>query len=158
MKFNIRELVILILTIVLSHSAGIIGLIFTVSNIDSWYNYLNKPFFTPPNWLFGPAWLILYTLMGISLFLVLKKVDFKIDKLSVMFLIHLVFNALWSIVFFGFQQLFLGFLIIVIVDIFIFAMMIMFWKRSKLASFLLVPYFCWVTFASALNFGVMVLN
>jgi len=103
-------------SIALCQSAGLIGSFFTVSSVSSWYNLLNQPAFRPPNWLFGPVWTTLYTLMGISFYLIWIKLKdkkyskkAKVIKLSLMiFLIHLFFNATWSIVFFGLHNIFLA--------------------------------------------------
>lgn len=143
----------LILLIILCQSAGIIGSFFTVSSVKNWYVYLNKPSFSPPNWLFAPAWFTLYTLMGIALYLVWK------NKPAVrLFLIHLFFNAIWSIIFFGLQNPLVALLDIILLWSMIIMMIVKFWKINKVASYLLIPYFFWVSFATLLNFSVWRLN
>ncbi|MGB6839296.1 MAG: TspO/MBR family protein, partial [Microgenomates group bacterium] len=92
----------LIASIIICQLAGIIGAIFTTPSISDWYAGLNKPFFNPPNWLFGPAWTLLYLLMGISLYLVWKqKGGIEIRTALIFFTIQLGLNTLWSIIFFG---------------------------------------------------------
>jgi tryptophan-rich sensory protein len=143
----------LIGSIVLCEGAGIVGSIFTVNSIQNWYVFLNKPSFSPPNYLFGPAWTLLYLLMGISLYLVRK------NKFAVkLFLVHLFVNAIWSIIFFGMRNIGLALVDILIMWFMIIVVMIMFYTVKKQASYLLLPYLMWVTFATVLNYAVWVLN
>jgi len=126
----------------------------------SWYNTLNKPFFTPPSWLFGPAWTVLYILMGVSAYLVWKK-GFKkkqIKEALKIFAIQLVLNLSWSPIFFGAKQIFLALIVIIIMWIIIFKTIKVFAKIDKTASYLLYPYILWVSFATILNFSVWLLN
>jgi tryptophan-rich sensory protein len=149
----------LIICIVICQLAGIIGSLFTISSITSWYAKLYKPTFTPPDWLFGPVWLTLYTLMGISLYLVWnEKSKGKIKIPLAMFSIQLVLNTVWSIMFFGFQLIFYGLVEIIIMWIFIALTMFSFYRVSRKASLILVPYIAWVTIATLLNYFVWVLN
>jgi benzodiazapine receptor len=134
----------LTISLILPQLAGIIGSVFTVSAIPSWYNNLAKPALSPPSWIFGPVWVALYILMGISVYLVWNVRP----KATWLFWIHLFFNAIWSPIFFGLKNPALAFLDIIIIWLFIIVLMIKFWKINKWASFLLVPYFLWVTFAS----------
>jgi len=150
----------LIASILLCQLAGIIGSLATFSSITGWYLALNKPFFTPPNWVFGPVWITLYTLMGIALYLVwmqgLKKK--KVKQALQIFGLQLILNSLWSIVFFGMHGLAAGLFVIVILWLAILWTIIRFWKIDKRAGWLLVPYILWVTIATALNAGVWLLN
>jgi tryptophan-rich sensory protein len=147
----------LIICILICQLAGIIGSLFTISSITSWYANLNKPFFTPPDWLFGPVWLILYTLMGISLYLIWnEKSKGKIKIPLFIFFIQLVLNALWPIMFFGFQLIFYGLIEIIIMWTFIALTMFSFYRISRKAALILVPYIAWVTIATLLNYFVWV--
>jgi len=149
----------LIICILICQLAGVIGLLFTISSITSWYVNLNKPFFTPPDWLFGPVWLTIYTLMGISLYLVWnEKSKSKIKIPLTLFFIQLVLNALWSVMFFGFQLIFYGLIEIIIMWIFIALTMFSFYRISRKAALILTPYIAWVTIATLLNYFVWVLN
>ncbi len=150
----------LIISLALPQLAGIIGSFFTVSAIPSWYATLQKPSFSPPNWIFGPAWVMLYILMGISVYLVWQKIkENKTVKGSLwLFWIHLFFNATWSIIFFGLQNPGLALINIVIIWLLIIALIIKFWKISKWATYLLIPYLLWVSFASVLNYFIWYLN
>lgn len=143
----------LILSIVICEGAGLIGAFFTISAIPGWYKTLNKPVFSPPNFLFGPVWTTLYVLMGISFYLVWIK-----RKPSVLFLIHLFFNASWSILFFGMHNIFLAFIDILIIWLFIIILILKFFKIDKRASWLLFPYLLWVSFATILNYSIWILN
>jgi len=149
----------LLIFIVIAQSAGIIGSFFTAPNIETWYASLEKPSFTPPDWLFAPAWITLYTLMGIASFLVWQKRQFPRARSALFFYLgQLLFNALWSIVFFGMQSPFLGFLIIIILWLLIIVTALKFWKAEKIAGLLFIPYILWVSFAAVLNFAIWQLN
>ena len=140
--------------VLLCQAAGTIGSIFTFSAIPNWYAYLNKPFFNPPNWIFGPVWTTLYTLMGISVYLVWKKRK----GIPFWFWVQLVLNALWSILFFGLQNPILAFVGVIFLWLSIFLTITSFYRIHKTAAYLLVPYLLWVTFASLLNASIALLN
>ncbi len=147
-------------SLVLCFLAGAIGSVFTYASIPTWYASLNKPFFTPPNWLFGPAWTTLYILMGLSLYLVWKKgFKGKAEKQALyLFAAQLILNALWSFLFFGLQSPLYGFAGIVPLWLFILFTIWRFRKIDRNAALLLLPYIAWVSFAAALNFAVWMLN
>jgi len=148
----------LIFSLLLPQLAGAIGAIFTIKAIPTWYAFLNKPSFSPPNWLFGPTWLTLYLLMGIAVYLNWIKKN-KQAKFNVrLFFIHLFFNFIWTPVFFGLHNLFLALIIIIVIWIMIILMIKNFWKVNKISSLLLIPYLIWVTFASLLNYFIWRLN
>ena len=155
-----NKIIKVILSIFVCQLAGIIGSVFTFSAIPEWYLFLNKPFFSPPNWLFAPAWIILYTLMGISLYLALEKglLEQKNKMPLYFFSAQLVLNALWSILFFGLRNPLLGLIEIIVLWIFIALTIKEFYSIDKRASYLLIPYILWVSFASALNFAIFLLN
>lgn len=148
------------LSIILCQFAGIIGSIFTVSSIPNWYAYLNKASFNPPNWVFGPVWLTLYTLMGIAVFLVWekRKTNKKASFALKIFVVQLVINSLWSIIFFGWHQVLLALITILAMWILILFTIIKFWPISRTAGILLVPYLLWVSIATSLNYFVFILN
>ncbi|MCL5090423.1 MAG: tryptophan-rich sensory protein [Patescibacteria group bacterium] len=133
---------------------------FTLSSIPTWYQTLTKPSFSPPNWVFGPAWTILYFLMGVAAYLVwIKGLEKKAVKTALSFFIaQLVFNFFWSILFFGLHSPMLGLIDISILWILILITIIKFYKISKTASYLLIPYLFWVTFATILNLSIFLLN
>ena len=152
---KLKSLGRLLLSIAISQSAGLIGTLFTFSAIPTWYAYLNKPSFAPPNWVFGPVWTTLYTLIGISFFLIWQNKKRPSTKL---FFFHLFLNAIWSPIFFGLKNLGLAFVVILVMDITLIMVIKYFYKFSKLASYLLVPYLLWISFASLLNFSIWQLN
>lgn len=153
-----KDLTKLILSVGICLGAGALGSLFTVSAIPAWYATLNKPVFSPPNWVFGPAWTILYILMGISLYLVwTSKGKLKQNALN-LFFVQLGLNALWSIIFFGLKNPALAFVNIVALWVAIFLTIRSFNKVNKLAGNLLIPYLLWVTFASILNLSIIILN
>lgn len=150
----------LIIAIIICQSAGIIGSLFTTPSISTWYDAIQKPTFTPPNWVFGPVWITLFTLMGISLYLVWEKgLRSKNVKSSLfIFFLQLVLNSLWSILFFGLQSPFYAFVEIIILWATIAVTIIKFYKISRKAGLILVPYIMWVSVALMLNYYVWVLN
>lgn len=155
-----KDLPKLIASIVICEIVGIVSALFTISAIPTWYTKLVKPSFSPPNWLFGPVWTILYLMMGIAFYLIWirgwkKK---KIRTAGMFFLIQLAFNFLWSISFFGLRSPELGFINIVLLWLFIVVTMIRFYPLSKPSFYLLIPYLLWVSFAAVLNGAIVVLN
>lgn len=146
--------------IIFCELVGIVGSYFTISSIPNWYATLNKPFFNPPNFLFGPVWTLLYALMGISAYLIwekgIKKKDIK-EALK-LFTIQLFLNGIWTPIFFGAKELFVALIVILIMWVFILKTILKFRKINKIASYLLIPYLLWVSFASLLNFSIWYLN
>jgi tryptophan-rich sensory protein len=139
---------------------GAIAGYFTSKEIRNWYFQLNKPWWNPPNWLFGPVWTTLYILMGIALFLVWKKepTDYSKRQAVNLFWIQLLLNFLWSFIFFRYHQP--GWALVEIVAMWAAIMMtiLTFSKINKLAAWLLVPYISWVSFATILNYTIWQLN
>jgi len=156
-KVNVSRLLVSIIICLL---AGVIGSVFTSSSLESWYFLLEKPAFNPPSWVFFPVWTTLYALMGISLYLVWEKgLQQKEVKVGVfLFGLQLGLNILWSFLFFGLQSPYLAFLEILLLWLAILLTAIQFWKVSKVASYLLMPYLLWVSFAALLNYRIWVLN
>jgi translocator protein len=156
-KIKVAEL---IFSIFICFFAGAVGSIFTFPSIPTWYASLNKPFFNPPNWIFGPVWTVLYIMMGVALYLFWQKKARKNEKQPgyVFFAVQLVFNALWSIIFFGWHLPLMAFMVIVVLWLAILLTIVNFLKLSHVAGYLLLPYLLWVSFASLLNFSVMILN
>lgn len=149
----------LIVSLALPQIAGIIGSLFTVKSIPTWYAALNKPSFNPPNWIFGPVWITLYVMMGISFYIIWIKKDVPNSGfLFSIFILQLILNALWSIIFFGLKSPGFAFLEIIFLWLAILMCIIFFYKVSKTSSLLLLPYFMWVSFASVLNYSIWRLN
>ncbi len=146
--------------ILICQLAGFIGSIFTVNSIPNWYAGLNKPVLNPPNWIFAPVWLTLYVLMGISLFLIVKNgLGSNINRNAFyLFIVQLFFNAIWSIIFFGLQQLFVSVMVIFVLWLLILSCILSFRKISAASSYLMIPYLLWVSFAAYLNVSFLLLN
>ena len=150
----------LILTIGSSLSAGLLGTLFTASAIPTWYAGLEKPFFNPPSWLFGPVWTTLYILMGISAYLIWKNgLGLKnVREALLVFCIQLGLNALWSPIFFGLKLPGIAFVEIIALWAMVTAFMILSHRISKIAGWILAPYAIWVSFALILNYAIWYLN
>lgn len=150
----------LIISVVGCESAGILGSVFTISSIPSWYVPLNKPFFAPPNWIFGPVWTILYLLMGVSFYLIWKQglEKKKIAAASKYFLLQLALNSIWSPIFFGLKSPLFALVVILMMWLSIVLTMKKFYTISKQAFYLLLPYLLWVSFATLLNAAIVILN
>ncbi|MCR4313680.1 MAG: tryptophan-rich sensory protein [Candidatus Uhrbacteria bacterium] len=149
----------LILSIALAQAAGLIGSFFTVSSVGTWYATLTLPSFAPPSWVFGPAWITLYTLMGIAAYLVWRERRQKIARTALaVYGVHLVFNALWSVIFFGLRNPGLAFVEIILLLILIVFTTILFWRIDRRAGWLMMPYILWTSFAAYLNFSIWILN
>lgn len=149
----------LLASIIICQSAGIIGSFFTAGSIETWYLTLNRPFFTPPNWVFAPVWITLYTLMGISLYIIWEKgIKDENKKALTIFFAQLVLNGFWSIAFFGFESPLFGLIIILPMAVLIAVNILEFYKLNKTSACLLIPYLAWVSIATALNAGIWILN
>lgn len=147
----------LIASIALCQGAGVVGSFFTVSSIPTWYATLAKPSFSPPGWVFGPVWILLYFMMGLSFYLILTKKTQNGAAIE-LFLIQLTLNTLWSIIFFGLKNPYWAFLEILFLWTAILLTIIYFYKISKFTAYLLIPYLLWVSFAVYLNFTIWRLN
>lgn len=132
----------------------------TQSSVGDWYITLNKPSFNPPNWIFAPVWTVLYIMMGVAAGIVWIKGFYHIWVKTALyhFGFQLMFNALWSIVFFGFKQPFWALLVILTLLVLIVLTIKWFKVVSKTAAYLLIPYLLWVCFATVLNFKIWQLN
>jgi tryptophan-rich sensory protein len=150
----------LVVSIVACLAAGAIGSVFTRSAIPTWYATLEKPAFNPPNWLFAPVWTLLYIMMGIAAFLVWRKglENRQVRIALIVFLIQLVLNALWSVVFFGLESPLYGLIVISALWVAILFTVLKFFRISSVASVLMWPYLLWVTFAAVLNVSIWLLN
>ncbi len=144
------------IALLLPQAAGALAGLVTVRSVSEWYQHLNKPAFTPPAGVFGPVWGVLYLMMGMASFLV--WMGEKGTSLFRFYLIHLFFNFFWSILFFGLRSPFLAFLDIIVLWLMVGGMVFLFWKSSRWASVLLVPYWCWVSFAAGLNYAIWRMN
>lgn len=148
------------ISIIVPLLAGVVGSFFTMSAVDSWYKEIIKPSFSPPDWIFGPVWTLLYILMGIGLYLVWQSdIGKKKKEIAIIFFaIQLALNSLWSILFFGLRNLESSLIEIFVLWLAILINLILFGKIRKSAGWLLLPYLLWVSFAAVLNFSIWQLN
>ena len=155
-----NKIVRFIASIIICQLAGIIGSFFTSSSISTWYVGIAKPSFNPPNWVFAPVWTALFILMGVSLYFVWVK-GFKAKGVKtglLLFSIQLILNIFWSVFFFGLQNPLIAFIEIIVLWIAILLTILKFYKVSRTAAYLLIPYLLWVSFAAILNLAILVLN
>jgi len=181
MKYN--NLLKFLSSIIICELAGVVGSFFTIPSISGWYKNLNKPVFNPPNWVFGPVWTTLFVLMGISLYLVWSKKfivknnlkparrkawnkwsqkfysgDWQKANIILVFIFQLVLNILWSIIFFGMHSPVLAIFELLMLWFAIIFTIVNFYRVSKVAALLLLPYILWVSFAGILNLAIFLLN
>jgi tryptophan-rich sensory protein len=149
----------LVLFVALCLLAGAVGGIVTGSSVETWYPDLKKPVWTPPSFVFGPIWTLLYLLMGVSGWMVWRRREnVEIPLPMVLFGVQLTLNVAWSLVFFGLRQPGLAALEIVLLWLAIAANLWAFARVSRAAAWLLVPYLAWVSFAMLLNVAIWRLN
>jgi len=164
MSSQINKFKAFIISFILVVLTATIGNIFTSRNVDTWYRTINKPFFLPPNSVFPIAWTILFILMIISFYLVLTsktnhlKSTNLIKAAITIFILQLIFNALWCYLFFEAHLLLFAVVEIILLEILIILNIVAFYKINKASAYLLIPYAMWVLFATALTIGVYVLN
>ncbi len=151
----------IILSILICELAGVVGLAYTGNTISTWYANIAKPSFAPPNWLFGPVWIVLYALMGIAFYIVGQKKDVEPKaRLYALkfFWVQLILNAIWTPIFFGLKNPGLAFFELLFLLFFILATIFYFEKVSNAAAWLLFPYLIWVVFAGCLNYSIWQLS
>lgn len=152
----LRQGLMLLTLLALTYLAAAVGA-FGSMNAPDFYRELQLPAFAPPAWLFGPVWTLLYTLMAVAAWLVWRNGKHYQAALSLYF-VQLLVNALWSWLFFAWQQGALAFANIMLLLPLIIATALVFWRHNKLAGLLLIPYILWVSFAAVLNFSIWQLN
>ncbi len=150
----------LIISIAVPVAVGAVSGYFTAGSVNTWFTTINKPSFNPPGWLFAPVWTCLYILMGIACYLVWKSNANMADKRKAisLYAIQLTLNFFWSIIFFGAQQLGWALVDIGLLWLMILLTIFSFGKITSAAAWLLVPYICWVSFATILNYSIWKLN
>lgn len=157
---NLKHVLALCIAVLISEFTGFLGALFTAPSISTWYGGLMKSALTPPAWIFAPVWLALFFLMGVAAFLVwscgIARQDVK--RALALFGVQLLLNILWSAIFFGLQNPGLAFFELIILWVVICWTMILFFRISFPAGWLLVPYVLWVSFAGYLNYVITLLN
>jgi len=151
-----RQIISLLAWLIISFIPALFGTRFTPGE---WYSQLQKPAWTPPGYIFGPVWTLLYACMGVAAWMVWKRSGFKNAGFAMaMFLIQLLLNGLWSWIFFGLHRPGPAFGEIVILWAAILLTVIAFWNQYKPSGLLLLPYLIWVSFAASLNFNIWRMN
>lgn len=149
----------IIISIIIPLSIGFTASLFTITGVKSWYRTIQKPSWNPPDWVFGPVWTTLYVLMGISFFLIWRSSGEKQKQTAiVLYILQLVANFFWSLIFFDQHQIALALAEIIILWVLILLTIFSFANISKTAAWLLVPYISWVSFAAILNYTIWQLN
>lgn len=149
-----------IVAITATYGAGLIGSLFISTDIGSWYEQLEKPFFMPPDWIFMPVWIVLYGFMSLALYLVWERDEDAKDWHGwvPLYFAHLVANIGWNVFFFGFHAVFLSLICIVILVYAIVMLIAGASSVSRFACILLLPYLLWVLFAAVLTASIWHLN
>jgi len=153
-----KKILIFVVTCI---AVGYLSGMVTRSAVITWFPTLVKPSFNPPSWVFAPVWSMLYIMMGIAAGLVWSRIDFEreaVRKALLFFVIQLVLNALWSLLFFGLHNPLLALIEIVLLWLMIYETYVKFGKIDKIAGYLFIPYIFWVSFASVLNASIWWLN
>lgn len=149
----------LIVSLLLPGAVGFISSLATMSSVSGWYQTLVKPGFTPPDWLFAPVWTGLYVLMGFALYEVWIHKGHHLKKKAIsFFVIQLILNGLWSVVFFGLHLPLFAFIELILLLVFLLTTTYYFYKIFKPAGWLMIPYILWTIFAGALNLWIIILN
>ncbi len=152
-----RIAIVVIICLAVGYLSGMV----TRASITTWYPTLVKPSFNPPNWIFAPVWTSLYVMMGVAAGLIWNQITTQkaaVTKALQFFIIQLVLNALWSYLFFGLHNLMLATIEVVLLWLMIFETYSQFAKINKTASYLMLPYLAWVSFASVLTASIWWLN
>lgn len=143
----------LVVFLAASGLVAFLGSLATRSNVDGWYRDADKPWFNPPDALFGPVWTVLYVAMAVAAWLAWRR-----GAPTGIWWVQLALNLAWTPVFFGLEQLWLGLVVILLLDLAVVATIVTFRRNSRAASWLLAPYLAWILFATALNLGIALLN
>jgi len=154
-----RQLSVLLVFLAASAVVAWVGGMWTASSVGSWYSALDKPSWTPPNFLFGPVWTLLYAAMAVAAWAVWRLGGWRRNPAALtLYSVQLLLNLLWSGLFFGQRSPFWGLIDISLLWLAILATLVLFFRRSRLAGWLMVPYLLWVSYAGALNFAIWRLN
>ena len=146
----------LIIIVLITFLASAIGGVVTSIYKEPWYSQIIQPSFSPPSSVFGPVWTTLYILMSIAIWL--NWMSFRDKKTLKIYLIHIFFNGIWSVIFFGFHQILLALLNLMLILIFIIWLMSIYYRTNKLSFLLMIPYLLWSSYALVLNGSILYLN
>ena len=144
--------IILLITFLASGIAG-----FTTATFkEPWYSQIILPSFNPPSWVFGPVWTVLYILMSVAIWRI--WINYYDNKILNLYFLHLFFNMIWSIIFFGLHQIFLALVVLMILILLIIVLIIRFKRVNFVSYYLMIPYLLWCCYALFLNFNLLMLN
>ena len=146
-----------VLFFIITFSASFIGGLVTFTFKEPWYSELTKSSFNPPDWIFAPVWTTLYLMMTLAIWFFWHSKNREMNTIYIYF-IHIVFNTTWSVVFFGFHNIFLALVNLIILILLIVILILRFGRVNKVSSYLMIPYLLWSSFALFLNYRLLVLN
>jgi translocator protein len=162
---KLKSALVLIAFIAISFAVAAFGSLSTIENVDGWYATAAKASWNPPNWIFGPVWTLLYTLMSVAAWLIWReRARVAVRPALAMYVVQLALNAVWTPLFFGAYPLigapalWIALAVIVAIDVTVLLTMLRFWPIRRAAAWLLVPYWAWVLFATTLNAALAILN
>ena len=146
----------LFLILLITFIASAIGGFTTASFKEPWYSEIILPSFNPPSWVFGPVWTILYAFMSVAAWSTWQETLDK--KILLIYFVHLFFNAIWSIIFFGFHEIGLALIDLIIIIFFIILLVKIYFRENLISFYLIIPYFLWSSYALILNTSIYFLN
>ena len=152
-----NKLLSFLLFAIITYSASAIGSLATINFKEPWYSLLVKPAYNPPDWVFAPVWTTLYLFMTIAIWKFWHSKNRNIDTIYI-YIVHLIFNTTWSIVFFVFHKITLALIILVILILLIVVLIVRFKRINLLSYYLMIPYLLWCLFALLLNVSLIILN
>ena len=152
-----NKLLSFVLFFIITFSASFIGGLVTFTFKEPWYSELTKSNFNPPDWIFAPVWTTLYLMMTLAIWFFWHSKNREMNTIYIYF-IHIVFNTTWSVVFFGFHNIFLALVNLIILVLLIVILILRFGRVNKVSSYLMIPYLLWSSFALFLNYSLLVLN
>lgn len=150
----------ILLFVAVAQLVGYLGALVTFDAIPTWYAGLSRPSFSPPNWLFGPVWILLYSCMGVAAALLYGELGHKTDakRALMLYWVQLLINGIWTPIFFGLKRPDVALYVILALDIVVAALIWMSYSIKRFSAYLLLPYLAWILFATALNFAIVRLN
>jgi len=152
-----NKLLSFLLFVIITYSASLIGGLATINFKEPWYSMLVMPSYNPPDWVFAPVWTTLYLFMTIAIWKFWHSKNRDINTIYI-YIVHLIFNTTWSIVFFVFHKILLALLILIILIALIIILMQRFSKINLISYYLMIPYLLWCFYALILNLSLFILN
>ena len=146
----------LFIILAITFLASAIGGYTTSTFKEPWYSQLTLASFNPPAWVFGPVWTTLYIMMSLAIWKIWYNTRDK--KTLKIYFVHLFFNASWSVIFFGFHQILLAVINLIIILIFILLLLKIYFEKDKISFYLMIPYLLWSSYALVLNISIFILN